>query len=225
MKNANTNRKTYTKIALTLSICLMIIWAILGTGTSLAWFTDTTPVQKNIFYVGELDLAVYHRIDEENYEEVTAETSLFDDEALYEPGYVQVVYLKIKNEGDIPFDYKMAIGVSDYTPAINVFGQSFNLQDHLRFGLVIADSEAELEEMVADRENTKTNSTDDIPLSTYSTDTDTLAVGEERYAALIVRMPEEVGNIANHNGKGAPKIELGLIVKATQKGTPINDLP
>lgn len=225
MKNAKTNRKTYTRIALTLSICLMIIWAILGTGTSLAWFTDTTPVQKNIFYVGELDVEVYHRTEDKTYEKVTSETSLFDDDALYEPGYVQVVYLKIKNEGDIPFDYKMAIGVSDYTPAINVFGQSFNLHDHLRFGLVIADSEAELEEMVAERENAKTNSTDDIPLSTYSTDTDTLAVGEERYAALIVRMPEEVGNIANHNGKGAPKIELGLIVKATQKGTPIRDIP
>ncbi len=225
MKNEKANRKSYTKIALTLSICLMIVWAILGTGTSLAWFTDTTPVQKNIFYVGELDVEVYYRNEDNNYEKVTSETPLFDDDALYEPGYIQVVYLKIKNEGDIPFDYKMAIGVSDYTPAINVFGQSFNLQDYLRFGLVIADSEAELEEMVADRENAKTNWTTDIGLSTYTTNIDTLAIGEARYVALIVRMPEEVGNIANHNGKGAPTIELGLIVKATQKGTPINDLP
>lgn len=219
------NRKSYTKIALILSICFMIIWAILGTGTSLAWFTDTTPVQKNIFYVGELDLEVYHRVDEENYEQVTAETSLFDDNALYEPGYVQVVYLKIQNEGDIAFDYKMAIGVSDYTPAINVFGQSFNLQDHLKFGLVVADSEDELEKKVAQRESAAENASKDIPLSTYTTDTETLDVGEIKYLALIVRMPEDVGNIANHKSKEKPKVELGVIIKATQKGTPINGLP
>ena len=219
------NKRTYTKIALTLSVIFFVVWTVLGTGTSLAWFADTTPVQKNIFYVGELDLVVSHRLADGSYEEITAETSIFDDEALYEPGYVQVVYLRIENKGDILFDYKMAIGVNDYTPAINIFGQSFNLQDYLRFGLVSADSEAELEKMVEDREKSKDNSTDDIPLSTYTTETEMLDVGGIKYVALIVRMPEKIGNVANHNGESVPKIKLGLIVEATQKGTPITDLP
>ena len=218
------NKRSYTKLALVLSVCLLVAWMIMGTGTSLAWFTDTTPVQKNIFHVGELDLEVYHRVDDVNYERVTSTTSVFDDKALYEPGYVQVVYLKICNEGDIDFDYKMAIGVADYTSALNSFGQSFELQDHLRFGLVVADSEDELEAMVESRRSAK-GKDDDIPLSTYNTDRKTLGVGETKYVAIIVRMPENVGNIANHLRGEYPHIELSLIVNATQVGTKLDDAP
>lgn len=215
----STKRKSYTKIALALSLCLMLLWGILGAGTSLAWFTDTTPVQKNIFHIGEIDLVVSHKLEDGSYEEVTSETKVFDDEALYEPGYVQVVYLKVENKGTVPFDYKTAVSVSDYTPAINVFGQSFNLQDHLKFGVVTADTEAELMQKVADRELAKYNALADLPLNTYTTEIDSLNIGETDYMALIVRMPEEVGNIANYRGDTIPKVELGLIVKASQQGT------
>ena len=51
-------KKSYTKIALTLSICLLMIWALLGTGTTIAWFTDTSETQKNTFFIGDLDLVV-----------------------------------------------------------------------------------------------------------------------------------------------------------------------
>ena len=50
----------------------------------------------------------------------------------------------------------------------------------------------------------------------YSTDVALLEAGEEQYLALIVRMPEEVGNEANYRGKAVPKVELGVIVEATQ---------
>lgn len=40
------------------SLIMMILWAIMGTGTTIAWFTDTTPAQKNTFLIGYLDLAV-----------------------------------------------------------------------------------------------------------------------------------------------------------------------
>lgn len=35
--------------------------------------------------------------------------------------------------------------------------------------------------------------------------------------ALVVRMPEEVGNEANYRGDDIPKVELGIIVKADQQ--------
>lgn len=209
------NKKPYKKIALALSLCLIIVWAILGTGASLAWFTDTSPEVKNIFHFAEFDLEVSHRLDDGTYEKIDGQTDIFDDEALYEPGYVQVVYLKVENKGTVPFDFKTAVNVTDYAVATNVFGQHFNLQDYLKFGLVAADTEEALEEKLADRELAKENAT--MPLNNYSTDIAELAAKDTVYMALIVRMPEEVGNDANYRGNTIPRVELGIIVSATQQ--------
>ena len=148
-------QKPYKKIALTLSLCAIALWLILGTGTSLAWFTDTSDEVVNIFHVAEFDLEVSHRLPDGSYESIDGQTKIFDDNALYEPGYVQVVTLKIENKGTIPFDFKTAVSVSDYTTATNVFGQSFLLQDYLRFGCITADTEAELDAALDTRDKAK----------------------------------------------------------------------
>lgn len=208
-------RKPYKKIALALSLALMVIWSILGTGTSLAWFTDTDEEVKNVFHFAEFDLEVSHRLEDGSWELVDQSTKIFDDEALYEPGYVQVVYLKVENKGTVPFDFKTAVSVTDYTVATNVFGRKFHLQDYLKFGLATAEAEDELYEMVATR-----NLAEEIagmPLSNYATETAALAPGGTAYMALIVRMPKEVGNLANYRGDVIPRVELGLIVTATQQ--------
>ena len=137
-------RKNYKKIALCLSLVLVAIWCILGTGASLAWFVDTDEEVKNVFHFAEFDLEVSHRTEDGSWEKVEQGTKIFDDEALYEPGYVQTVYLKIENKGTVPFDFKTAVSVTDYTVATNVFGQSFQLYDYLRFGLATADTEPAL---------------------------------------------------------------------------------
>ena len=87
----------YKKIALSLSLAVLVIWGILGTGTSLAWFVDTDEEVRNVFHFGEFDLEVSHRLEDGTWEIVDEDTKIFDDQALYEPGYVQVVYLKIEN--------------------------------------------------------------------------------------------------------------------------------
>ena len=142
-------------------------------------------------------------------------TKIFDDKALYEPGYTQVVYLKIENKGTVPFDFKTAVSVTDYTLATNVFGQSFQLQDYLKFGLATANGEEELYKKVATRELAKELAV--MPLSNYSTETASLKAKGTVYMALVVRMPENVGNIANYREDMIPRVELGLIVTATQK--------
>ena len=211
-------KKLYKKIALVLSICLLGVWATLGTGASLAWFTDESPEVRNIFHTAEFELVVSHRLEDGTYKKIDAQTEIFDDEALYEPGYVQVVYLKVENKGTVPFDYKTAVSVTDYTPAMNVFRQTFNLQDYLKFGVVTADTQAELEQKIANRELAKASAK--MPLNNYTTETASLEAKGTAYMALIVRMPEEVGNVANYRGTTVPKVELGIIVTAMQKGTP-----
>jgi hypothetical protein len=208
-------RNKYKKIALCVSILLIAAWCILGTGASLAWFVDTDEEVKNVFHFAEFELEVSHRLEDGTWEKIEQDTKIFDDEALYEPGYTQVVYLKIENKGTVPFDFKTAVSVTDYTLATNVFGQSFQLQDYLKFGLTTADTEEELFEKVATRNLAKELAV--MPLSNYSTETASLGAKGTVYMALIVRMPEDVANMANYRGDVIPRIELGLIVTATQQ--------
>ncbi len=209
------NRKPYKRIALALSLCAIFIWAILGTGASLAWFTDTSEEVNNIFHFANFEVAVSHRTDEGKWEPVDGKTDIFDDEALYEPGYVQVVYLKVENKGDRAFDFYTAVIVTDYTVATNAFGQHFFLQDYLRFGIAIAETEKEMNEKVATR--ALSNEIATMKLSRYETDVAALEPGETAYMALVIRMPEEVGNEANYRGDDIPMVELGIIVRADQQ--------
>lgn len=209
-----TEKRTYKKIAYVLSLCVVLLWAVLGTGTSLAWFTDSADEIKNVFHTAEFELKVSHRTENGWYEVIDGETKVFDDEALYEPGYVQVVWLKAENKGTVPFDMKTAVSVSDYTVATNVFGSQFNLQDHLKFGLVMADTEQELEAKVATREMARAAAR--MPLNNYAEEPVMLEAGGVKYIALVVHMPTEVGNEANYRGETVPKVELGVIVEATQ---------
>ncbi|MBQ7969319.1 MAG: hypothetical protein IJ292_05815 [Clostridia bacterium] len=206
---------TYKKIALALSLCALFLWCILGTGASLAWFADTSPEVNNIFHFADFDLDVSYRTANSAWNPVDSNTEIFDNEALYEPGYVQVVYLKIENKGDRAFDFHTAVSVKGFTTSTNVFGQKFCLHEHLKFGVAIADSESKMEELVSTRD--KTNAIATMKLQNYATDVAALDSGETAYMALIVRMPEEVGNEANYRGDIIPKVELGIIVKADQQ--------
>ena len=204
----------YKRIALILSLVALVVWAILGTGASLAWFSDTSPEINNIFHFAEFDLVVSHQLTDGKWEEVDSQTKIFNEEALYEPGYVQVVYLKIENKGDREFEFYTAVNVNDCSVATNVFGQQFLLQDYLKFGVVTADTEQEMKDSVPDRQTAVEIA--DMPLHNYDTTTAILAPGETSYLTLIVRMPEEVDNVANYRGNDIPKVELGITVKADQ---------
>ena len=208
----------YKKIALVLSLCALIAWSLLGTGASLAWFKDTSPELNNIFHFADFDLVVSHQLTDGKWEEVTDKTELFNKEDLYEPGHVQVVYLRVENKGNVPFEFYTAVNVNGYTTATNVFGQIFNLQDHLRFGITISDTAEAMKDSVATREVAK--SVADKKLHNYETDTAVLEPNQACYIALIVRMPEKVGNIANYRGNNPPKVELGITVKAEQLKKP-----
>ena len=208
-------KRIYKQIALALSLCALIVWCILGTGASLAWFTDTSPEINNIFHFAEFDLVVSHRLTDGKWEEVDSQTKIFDEEALYEPGYVQVVYLKVENKGDRDFKFSTAVNVNGCIVATNVFGQDFMLQDYLKFGIKTADTEEEMKNSFPDRESAVEIASEPLH-NYYETGAFELAPGGTKYIALIVRMPEEVGNVANYRGDTVPEVDLGITVKADQ---------
>jgi len=213
------NRKKWIKTALTLSACLFVLWWALGTGATLAWFSDVETV-RNEFQIGLLDLDVSYKNDiVTEYTPLKGATEVFYDEALYEPGYTQVVYLKIDNHGDVDFNYKVSVTVEDFTNGKNAWGEDIYLPNYLRYGVVFAESEAELGDMVKDRLSSRDYAKKAWgSLGTWSENSPYTFEAEDasHYAALIVYMPEEVDNAANYRGFTQPKVELGITVFAQQ---------
>lgn len=212
-------KKQWRKAALALSACLFLVWWALGTGATLAWFSDTDTV-RNEFRVGLLNVDVSYKNDvTAEYTPLQGATEAFCDAALYEPGFTQVVFLKIENKGDVDFTYKTSVTVEGSTVGRNAWGETIYLPDHLCCGMVYARSEAELTELVADRLSAAGRAQDVWgPLDTWSAESPyVFRAGEApHYAALIVRMPEEVDNAANYRGITEPQVELGITVFAQQ---------
>jgi len=206
---------------LALSACLFVLWWALGTGATLAWFSDTD-VTRNEFHVGLLQMDVSYRNDIVTaYTPLQGATKAFNDEALYEPGYTQVVYLKIDNIGNMDFNYKLAVTVHHADVGYNELGEDIYLPNYLRYGVVMGKTEAEVQAQVEDRLAARDNATVDMhALGTWSEPAPyVFAAGEDsHYAALIVYMPEEVGNAANYRGTAQPRVELGITVSVQQTG-------
>ena len=204
----------YKRMVFALSVLLTILWAVLGTGTSLAWFNDDSHEIKNVFNMASFEADVSYRLADGTYDTIEGKTDIFDDEALYEPGYTQVVVLRIENKGTLPFHYQTAVYVHDYVPGYSVLQQTFLLQDHLQFGMVSAATEDALDALIATRGNAASITTG--TLGDSISDPEPLAPGATAYIALVVRMPEDVDNIANYCEDKQPKVVLGISVSATQ---------
>lgn len=215
----NKNTVPYKRIALALSLAMLILWGVLGTGASLAWFADSTPEINNIFHIADFSVELSHMVSDGTWEKVDSQTAVFDKDVLYEPGYTQVVYLKVTNTGSVPFKFYTAVNVNDRTVARNVFGQEFLLQEYLKFGITVSDSEQEMKDSLPDRAAAAAVANEPLH-NYYESRAFELAPEASKYIAVVVRMPEEVGNAANYRLElpedKLPMVELGITVKADQ---------
>ena len=108
-------------------------------------------------------------------------------------------------------EYKIAVNASNYTTSINRFGIEYSLPPYLRFGVIFSDSEIPLTREMARAVAIQ-------PLNTYSS-SDSIEISKDapRYAALVLHMPEGVGDEANYTKPyAAPQINLGITVFAQQ---------
>ena len=121
-------------------------------------------------------------------------------------------------KGTVGFNYDLAVvpNLQTIVRAKNVYGQDIYLPEFLKFGVVFADTEAELTQKLANRDLAEKLATTD--LSSYTSEPDHLQAEGEAFVAVIVRMPKEVGNVANYRDNNPPSIELGITVQAMQEG-------
>lgn len=209
-----------TKRALLTSVLALVLSLAMLAGTTFAWFTDTASTGVNRIVSGNLDVGLeYWGGAESGW--LTAENSedLFDKNALWEPGYTQIVYLKVKNNGNLALTYAMQITPVHETVGVNVDGEEFKLSDYIKFGWTTFTADENGTPVALDREAAQTGVGEGAQLgkTLHRKAAEPLAAGAEELVALVAWMPEDVGNKANYSTV-QPTIELSLKVLATQAG-------
>ena len=211
-----TNRKT-TRRALVMSLLSLLLCCSMLVGTTFAWFTDSVTSGKNKIIAGNLDVELYYKLNaNDQWAKVTSETELFDDAALWEPGYTQVVYLKVANEGTLALKYQLGVNIIAETQGKNVDNEMFKLSDYIKFDAI----ETAEPNFYTDRDEARKAVTDPQIISAgYGKASQLLAAEEGKesaeYVTLVVYMPEETNNKANYR-EVKPEITLGVNLVATQ---------
>ena len=210
-----------TKRALLTSVLALVLSLAMLAGTTFAWFTDTASTGVNRIVSGNLDVGLqYWGVDENGQKTwLTAENSedLFDKNALWEPGYTQIVYLKVKNNGNLALTYAMQITPVHETVGVNVDGEEFKLSDYIKFGWRTFTVDGAGAPVALDREAAQTGVGGGAQLGTtlHRQAVEPMEADAEELVALVAWMPEDVGNEANYSTV-QPTIELSLKVLATQ---------
>ena len=226
-----TNKKS-TKRALLMSVLSLFLCVAMLAGTTFAWFTDSVASKNNVITTGNLDVELEYKKVEKGvlspeWETVGGRDDIFDPNAYWEPGRVEVVYLKVSNLGSLALKYQLGVNVVKDNPGTNVDGDTFYLSEHLVFKTVLIEEK----DVGTYTRATAVEDGDTLGFKDYNGKTTPLqaksddpAVNDEDYVALIVYMPESVGNVANHKksddplnpAKYAASIEFGINLFATQ---------
>ena len=200
----------FWRSALVLTLVLSVMLSV--TGGTIAWFTDSVTSANNEIKAGNLDVELEYW-NGDSYEKVTADTKLFKENTLWEPGYTEVAYLKVTNAGSLALTYQLGVKVSSETEGTNKAGEKFNLSEFLKFAVV--ESTDNLAGLYASRSAAQAAAAQGDALTTTYSFKNLPENGDTQYLALVIAMPTTVGNEANHNGN-APTITLGVELEATQ---------
>ncbi len=213
MNNSKTTRRALTASILSIFLCLILL-----IGATFAWFTDSVTSGSNRIVAGNLDVALY-KVDGGQELPVTDTTDMFQNSGLWEPGHVEVVNLKIANEGSLALQYQLSVNVASEKSSVNVNGDTFRLSDYLNLAIVDGNNTyATRDDALA----AATGAGSDIISSADAGRTGTLypSGGEntsEQYVTMIVYMPQNTGNEANYDrAYDAPEVSLGVKLVATQ---------
>ena len=224
------NSKNTKRALLSSAIALLICFTMM-LSTTFAWFTDTAVSANNTIVSGNLDVVLEYKNDwSESWKPVDETTRIFKEGALYEPGYTEVVYLRVSNAGSLALKYNLMLNISNEKGSTNVDGDPFKLSDNLYIGTYCQDEYSSgfnyadilIPTMFGTREAALSNVTLTklSEVNTLVKSDDPVLAGDEtaKVMAIVLTMPEAVGNEANYDATvaNAPELSLGFTLVATQ---------
>lgn len=110
-----TNLKA-TKKALVSSVLALVMCFTMLLGTTFAWFTDSVTSANNVIQTGTLDIGLSYSNDNSNWTEIDEDTDAVFNYKYWEPGYTDMKYVKISNNGTLAFKFQLNI-VPNIVPA------------------------------------------------------------------------------------------------------------
>ena len=174
-----TNTKNTKRALLSSVLALFLCFAML-LGTTYAWFTDSATSANNKIVAGTLDVELY-KYDGAQYVDISTNSDpVVDSTIIWEPGRTEVVYLMIKNNGNLALKY---------TVGLNVQNVSKDLYKAMQYVIT------------PDAQNGSVTSWDATNAKSVVLGTQTvtdaaveMAPGVEHYFALSIHMDELAGN-------------------------------
>lgn len=196
-----TSKKTFR--ALLCSVLSLVLCCSMLIGTTFAWFTDTVTSENNIIKSGTLNVGLYHGDRKDAITTDASQGTIFNYK-YWEPGYTQIKYVKIVNEGDLAFKYQLTI-----LPDVAVDTTKANLADVIDVYMLPVDADVSraaiaaatpvgtLAELMADADGAAygillpTEGSTNVELK--EEDKEIAKTGEISYA-IVLKMQEEAGN-------------------------------
>ena len=209
--------KTNSKKALLSSAFALVLSVAMLIGTTFAWFTDTASTGINKIQAGNLDVKLMYSTDMVTWKEATSTTQLFNDDALWEPGHTELVYLKVVNAGNLALKYEMTTNSYDKERGKNANGDLFYIDKYLKIGVAetqnVFESRSAAIDAIAANEKSMEK---EIQITNGWTVLNPNA--ESAPFAVVIYMPTTVGNEANNvQSWRHPSLKgFGLVVNATQ---------
>lgn len=198
-------------------------------GGSFAWFNDLVQSEQNHISTGTLDVVMEYKrsTDDENWIPIAEESQLLGEEGQMEPGFVDVVYYRVRNAGSLALQYRLGFSVEEENPAIGALGE-FYLSDYLFGGIVALAEENGEDGVFRPAETSLEEAVQGFGRADYAAaatcrarelqpeDVFVLLPGEEICGYMVIHVPESVRNEANYTGNLMPQLALGVELRATQ---------
>lgn len=203
------------KRALIFSVLATFLCVAMLVGTTFAWFTDSATTGTNQIQAGNLDVKLMYSKDMVTWKEATAETQLFDDNALWAPGHTEYIYLKIVNNGTLNLKYSTEFAHNyNVSKGKNVLGNRYYVGDYLKIGTAQVDAafadDAAAQAAIAANEKALKKGVQ------FTEGWITLAAGASTDPfAMVVYMPASVGNEANAKSKTFTSKITGIGIQVT----------
>ncbi len=206
-----------TKKALLASVLAMVVCLAMLVGSTFAWFTDTATTGVNKIVSGNLDVELEYSKDFTEWKKVDNTTKVFEESTQWEPGRTEVVYLRVKNAGNLALKYTLGLGNVYESAGRNVANESYFLSNFVKMGTKEATAAYENRAAAIDAVDPVADTIK--ALGEKGVVGATLKTGETKTYAMVIYMPTEVGNEANPKNKDpywAGKLSFGVSVNASQ---------
>ena len=196
------------------SMIMILVCCLFFAGTTFAWFSDSVSSNNNVISAGNLDVELEYSYDAEDWKTVDADTYVFDQEALWEPGYTEYVFLRVSNKGSLSLKYTLALKTTEEA-GTNVSGKEYKLSDYLTVSAVVSDELAAGKLSKEAAAAILANGANEVGFGVVSKSASLLR-DEADYIQLVISMPTTVGNEANPQKGKEASISFALDLIASQ---------